>query len=912
MTDLASLGLRIESQQADKASAAMDKMAASADRAERSADKLGAGSTKADGAIAGLLASIDRTTKEMLELSRLHQQAGGAALVHAGATEKLATEMRQASTAGMYFAASFKAAQTDMGGANSAVRDYATAVRTVTREIGQADSHMALYRANIGKVGAGLKLTAQDSLNFTRQMADVGVTAAMGMNPFMIALQQGPQLFEILQVTAIRSQMTIRQTMMATGAVIWTALAPILPLIAAVAVGAGALAAGWGLATRSISKGIGDVTDGMGLNEKQLKKLKDENVTTTATAGDAWRGLGTTIKEMFASVFGDQLSWISKQWNALLNDLTKNTGTEVGNIIGFFEGAYEGVVAVWQNFPAVFGDIIAMAANGASSILNDLVKNSVGELNFIIRQLNTVHKLTGGVGVVANEIAAPDNMFRTDRATTGAAGDVGAAISRGFARGQARPGQFMDAWRGNTEDSAEARLRKEAGEAGKGAKAGKTDAEREYEALIKAGKAYRDGIIEERAVLGMTALERKAYEAQAQADLLIKKGQTAEARALAAEILKEAAALREATIANEVRQSQKKAGEQLEVLRLERDLIGANNVVRARQIAMLEEEIRLRNLYGQAFINTPQAQTIIGGAGDVAAQQEGNRQAVERYNSSMELALDLARQIDDQMRSMGQGLADSFGRAGEAVGNAASALSGYRVQLAEINERERKYRETLGEGEELNARIAMLAKDRGQAEMDAYGSALSAAKGFFAEGSDGYRALQAAEAAWRVFSFAMSVQAMAQQAAETSASVAGSAAKGTASAAAGAAKMFEALGPFGFPVVAAMIALLASLGLKGKGGGGGGSAPSVDGSVAKSQGYAQQADATQSSFAASVAQKVDVRVSADRDGIKAYIEGTAAEVAAPMVAQGMAAAAGATRAQVMSDLDKGRTYSRGG
>ena len=158
----------------------------------------------------------------------------------------------------------------------------------------------------------------------------------------------------------------------------------------------------------------------------------------------------------------------------------------------------------------------------------------------------------------------------------------------------------------------------------------------------------------------------------------------------------------------------------------------------------------------------------------------------------------------------------------------------------------------------------------------------------------------------------MSVQAMASGAAETAAHVAQSGTKAAASTAAGAAKMFEQLGPYAFPVVAAMVALLATLGMKGKGGGGGGSSPSLDSSVAKSQGYSQQADATQSSFAASVAQKVDVRVSADRDGIHAYVAQTAREETAPMVMQGMAATAGATRAQVMSDLDKGRTYSRGG
>lgn len=267
----------------------------------------------------------------------------------------------------------------------------------------------------------------------------------------------------------------------------------------------------------------------------------------------------------------------------------------------------------------------------------------------------------------------------------------------------------------------------------------------------------------------------------------------------------------------------------------------------------------------------------------------------------LKLIADELRLIDGLAQETAQGLASAFGETGRAMGDLLTSMTRYQSRVAEINLAEKEYHLSAAQAE----------RERAYAQVANYGDMLAAAKGFFQEGSDGYRVLQAAEAAYRVFQFAMSVQAMAQNAAETSASVAGSAAKGTASAAAGAAKMFEALGPFGFPVVAAMIALLASLGLKGKGGGGGSASPSLDGSVAKSQGYSQQADATQSSFAASLAQKVEVRVTADRDGLNAYVAQAAREEATPLVMQGMAAASGATRAQVMSDLDKGRTYSRG-
>ncbi|MFN3836787.1 MAG: phage tail length tape measure family protein [Brevundimonas sp.] len=771
MTDLASLGLRIESQQADKASAAMDKMAASADRAERATDTLSAGSAKADSAIAGMLASIDRTTKEMLELSRIHQQAGGAALVQAGATEKLTGELQQASTAGMLFRASFKAAQTDMGAATRGMNDFAASVGSGSRQIGANDAHMVAYRAHLKGVRSETSAATREGLNLSRQFADIGVTAAMGMNPLMIAIQQGPQLLDIFQEKAIRTGTTVRSAMLSTAVATRAAIAPLLPLVGALALAAGTVAASWGLASRAITKEIGSVTDGMGLNEKQLKKLKDENVATTATAGDAWRGLGTTIKEMFVSVFGDQLSWVDKQWNAFLDDLTKNTGKEVDAIAGFFVGAFNVVRDTWKLLPAALGDAAYSAAQGAVNAINWLIQKSVDGINSLRNQYNNLPAwMRGGQSaptLVAPQLGGVANPYAGGMSA--AASQARSSYGAGFESMQGASGRFMDTWRQNTRDSARSRIQDGAGDAG---------AER-------AAKAAKEA--------------REVLQDFAKVDL---------------------------------------------------DPIKVHIIQLVEPLQIVADEMRL---------------------------------------------------IDQLAQDSAQGMASAFGETGRALGDLLTTMTSYQSRLAEIALAEKK--------KQIDGIQAD--RERAHAQVNYYGDTLAAAKSFFEEGSAGYTALQAAEAAWRVFSFAMSVQAMAQGAAETSAHVAQSGVKAGASTAAGAAKIFESLGPFGFPVVAAMIALLASLGMKGKGGGGGGSAPSLDGSVSKSQGYSQQADTVQNSFAASVAQKVEVKVTADRDGLNAYVAQTAGEVAGPMVAQGMAAASGATRAQVMSDLDKSRTYSRG-
>ncbi|KTW01047.1 hypothetical protein NS355_02340 [Sphingomonas yabuuchiae] len=48
-------------------------------------------------------------------------------------------------------------------------------------------------------LGDAQRLTSYETLNLTRNLADVGVTATMGMDPFMILVQQGPQIWDVFQ-----------------------------------------------------------------------------------------------------------------------------------------------------------------------------------------------------------------------------------------------------------------------------------------------------------------------------------------------------------------------------------------------------------------------------------------------------------------------------------------------------------------------------------------------------------------------------------------------------------------------------------------------------------------------------------------------------------------------------------------
>lgn len=326
---------------------------------------------------------------------------------------------------------------------------------------------------------------------------------------------------------------------------------------------------------------------------------------------------------------------------------------------------------------------------------------------------------------------------------------------------------------------------------------------------------------------------------------------------------------------------------------------------RDRAIAMAE--LARRQELNRQGVSPEDAQyaKAIALAKDLAAAGVDLAHGQNAYNLELAKAVDLARQLDDHMRSAAQGMGEAFGQRGAALGGVLNSLTGYQARLEDIKRAEDDYRLSVGKGGIDQERIAAFARDAAQAQIQSYGDMAGAAKTFFREGSDGYELLRAAEQGYRIFQFAMAIQAMALNASETGSTLATSGIRAGAYLAEGAAKMFAALGPFGFPAVAAMVAVLASLGLKGKGGGGGSYSPAndnLDQSVNAVQGYAETADQARASAAQAVASQVDVRVTADRDGIHAYIARTAQQEAVGVAAPMVAAAAAGTKRDVMDTL----------
>lgn len=135
------------------------------------------------------------------ELIATTKEVGAAATSTASSTDKLnATQARHAKALRDY-ATAIKANAQANAVANQAA---ASGMRKLAEAEAAIRAPMMALPALHTKGAAAAKLQSHELLNLSRQFSDIGVTAAMGMNPLMILIQQGPQIAETMAMAAAR------------------------------------------------------------------------------------------------------------------------------------------------------------------------------------------------------------------------------------------------------------------------------------------------------------------------------------------------------------------------------------------------------------------------------------------------------------------------------------------------------------------------------------------------------------------------------------------------------------------------------------------------------------------------------------------------------------------------------------
>jgi len=145
---------------------------------------------------------------------------------------------------------------------------------------------------------------------------------------------------------------------------------------------------------------------------------------------------------------------------------------------------------------------------------------------------------------------------------------------------------------------------------------------------------------------------------------------------------------------------------------------------------------------------------------DGAAKQE----LYDKNLEDLRAMVDIMSALDEATQSAAQGMADSFGRVGEAIGGLTTAMSGYgKTQAAIAAQLAGAIQDAHGDPTKIARAQTMAAEASAQAQVKSYGDMASAAKVFFKENTAGYKVMEGVEKAYRAYEMAMALESMAKK-----------------------------------------------------------------------------------------------------------------------------------------------------
>lgn len=499
MTDVARLGLEVRSEQVAKGSSELDKLTNAAKRAQAAAGGVSASTKNAGQAAVSLSASAGRAAASLNNEAAAAQKAAAALRTHSAAVNDNVVRVNR------------------MGGSMSGL---------------------------------------------AAQFQDIGVTAAMGMNPVMIALQQGTQIAGQMEAAvqggssalsvlgqsfkSLFSPLTfvsIAMTALAAAAlqmVDWTsvaqvslgAVADVLELIAPYATVAAA-----GLALLYAPAIIGGLTV---LSETILAltaRLVGLGIGfAMANPGTAFV-IGITAAVAAASIFRDELT---KIFGVDLIGVAKRAANFV---INSFFAAFEDLKFVWNNFGDIMGAAVIGGVNIAIRAIDALLTKAADGINWLIRQANKIPKVDiGEIDTSSGIIGGIENPYsgRLGKANAAHAANIQQIMSRDTI------GDFGTAI-ANGASAASAKLRELAGSLGeteKAKKRAKTEAEKlaekyndillDAEGFIAAQMAERDALLLTEEAASALRYEQELLNKAMQAGITIDAAKAAEIKSYAA------------------------------------------------------------------------------------------------------------------------------------------------------------------------------------------------------------------------------------------------------------------------------------------------------------------------------------------------------------------------------------------
>lgn len=368
MSDLAVLGLRIDSTQVEAGVASLDKLTAAGTRAEKSTDELG----KASAETAAKTKTASQAAAEMAASAQAAAQ-GGTAYARAYAAADIAiVNLANAQAAASREVAQAKAAY---NAGTLSLEQYNAELLRTKAALGLVEAQHAGAMASLRRtaaanddVGKSTNAYAFAARNLNFQLVDMAQGLAMGMPPLMIMMQQVPQAASAFGDLARESG--------GAGSAVAGLAARFGPAIIA----AGALAAAMALLTHEINQNAKvhvtwkDVA--LGTYDAVIAKVKGELT-------DAFAEFGITTDEVFKGTVS-----VAK-WAA-------------NGMIASIAVVPRVVTTAFQVIPGAIADVFVSGANMAIRAMNGLIKAAVELINDYINKANglisAVAKFVPGMG----------------------------------------------------------------------------------------------------------------------------------------------------------------------------------------------------------------------------------------------------------------------------------------------------------------------------------------------------------------------------------------------------------------------------------------------------------------------------------------------------------------------------------
>lgn len=281
-------------------------------------------------------------------------------------------------------------------------RDAMATANAIEASSARAAAGLAVQNRALATTGSLSRMAAAQQRNLVFQLNDIGVSLASGMNPLMVAAQQGSQIATIYGP----GEGGIGRALQETGKLAVGMVTKFWPIGAAVGAATGAVAA----------------------MTSEINKASDVQVSFGDVAMASWQVFADGVYSLVEPAISSIIGWLGSLWETVRPSLVN-----LGNgIVATFVGAYNSVTATWAVLPAALGDIVITTANAVVDGVELMVNGSIGLINDFTRGARSA---LGAVGLDIGDIGSVDigsfaNPFAG--AADGVAGQIGAAFGDAF------------------------------------------------------------------------------------------------------------------------------------------------------------------------------------------------------------------------------------------------------------------------------------------------------------------------------------------------------------------------------------------------------------------------------------------------------------------------------------------------